>query len=191
MFGVEELYNIEEDKKTKVKALSSEIIVAIPDKLGRKKIKTYLGLIDSGTSPRLIDKHLASTNGLDANATPSKEKWLTQCGVFKTTARVTLDKIKLSQCTTKITVTAEMNIFEGVKEDPYDFILRRNFLLDIKLDIKSSTRTFAWDEIEIPIVPREHWNKTSVGNFWKVNIEKRNREARNTVGTNHGQEPKS
>ena len=78
MFGVEELYNIEEDKKTKVKALSSEIIVAIPKKLGRKKFKTYLGLIDSGTSPRLIDKHLASTNGLDANATPSKEKWLTQ-----------------------------------------------------------------------------------------------------------------
>ena len=84
-----------------------------------------------------------------------------------------------------------MNIFEGVKEDPYDFILRRNFLLDIKLDIKSSTRTFAWDEIEIPIVSREHWNKTSVGNFWKVNIENRNREARNIVGTNHGQKPKS
>ena len=50
MFVVEELNNIEKYKKTKVKVLSSEILVAIPGKLGRKHFKTYLGLIDSGTS---------------------------------------------------------------------------------------------------------------------------------------------
>jgi len=176
MFVVEELNNIEKYKKTKVKVLSSEILVAIPGKLGRKHFKTYLGLIDSGTSSCLVDKHLVSIHGLDANATPTKEKWLTQCGVFKTTARVTLDKMKLPQLTTKITVTAEINLFERAKEDPYDFILGQNFLQDIKLDIKSSTHTFAWDEIEIPMVPRIHWNKTSVGNFWEINIENKNRE---------------
>ena len=110
-----------------------------------------------------MDKHIASIHRLDENATPSKEKWLTQCGVFKTTSRLVLEQMKLPQFSTKRTVTAEMNLFERAKEDPYDFILGRNFLQDIKLDIKNSTRTFHWDEIEIPMVPRGHWNKTSIG----------------------------
>ena len=92
MFRVEELKNIEEDNKNKIKVLSAEILVAIPDKPGRKTFKAYLGLFDSGTSSCLMNKHLTSIHELDANATPSKEKWLTQCGVFKTTAKVTLDK---------------------------------------------------------------------------------------------------
>ena len=69
-----------------------------------------------------MDKQIASIHGLDANAKASKEKWLTQCGVFKTTARLTLDNMKLPQFTTKRTVTAEMNLFKRAKEDPYDFI---------------------------------------------------------------------
>ena len=52
-----------------------------------------------------MDKQIASIHGLDANAKPSKEKWLTQCGEFKTTARLTLDNMKLQQFTTKRTVT--------------------------------------------------------------------------------------
>ena len=97
MFMVEELNNIEEDKGNKVKVISSEILVAIPNKPGSKKFKTYLGLIDSGTSSCLVDNHIASIYGLDENATPSKEKWLTQCGVFKTTAKATLENMKLPQ----------------------------------------------------------------------------------------------
>ena len=84
--------------------------------------------------------------------------------------------MKLPQLTAKITVTAEIKIFGKAKENPYDFILGRNFLQDIKLGIKKSTRTFAWDEIEIPMVLRGHWNKTSIGSFWKFNIENKNRE---------------
>ena len=84
--------------------------------------------------------------------------------------------MKLQQLTAKITVTAEIKIFGKAKENPYDFILGRNFLQDIKLGIKKSTRTFAWDEIEIPMVLRGHWNKTSIGSFWKFNIENKNRE---------------
>ena len=30
------------------------------------------------------------------------------------------------------------------------------------------------------MVPRGHWNKTSIGNFWKVNIEIKNREQKIT-----------
>ena len=26
------------------------------------------------------------------------------------------------------------------------------------------------------MVPRGHWNKTSIGSFWKINIENKNRE---------------
>ena len=165
MFGIGELNNIEEEKENKVKVLSSKILVAIPDKPGSKTFKTYFGLLDSGTSSCLMDKQIASIHGLDANAKLSKEKWLTQCGVFKTTERLTLDNMKLPQFTTKRIVNAEMNLFKRAKEDPYDFILGRNFLQDIKLDIKSSTRTFHWDEIERSMVPREHWNKTSIRNF--------------------------
>ena len=101
MFGAEEVNNIKEEKVNKVKVLSSEILVAIPDKPGCKKFKAYLGLLDSGTSSCLMGNHITSIHGLDANVTPSKEKWLTQCGVFKTTAKVTLEKMKLPQFTPK------------------------------------------------------------------------------------------
>ena len=69
-----------------------------------------------------------------------------------------------------------MNLFGRANEDPYGFILGRNFLQYIKLDIKNSTQSFAWNEIKISMVPRGHWNKTNIGNFWKVNIETKNRE---------------
>ena len=39
MFGAEELNNIKEEKGNKVKVLSSEILVAIPDKPGSKHIQ--------------------------------------------------------------------------------------------------------------------------------------------------------
>ena len=84
--------------------------------------------------------------------------------------------MKLQQLTTKRIVTVEMDLFERAKEEPYDFNLGRNFLQNIKLDIKSSIRTFVWNEIEIPMIPRGHWNKTSIRNFWKVVIETKNRE---------------
>ena len=73
---------------------------------------------------------------------------------LRTTAKVTLDKMKLPQFTTKRTVTAVMNMFERAKYDPYNFIFERNLLQYVKLDIKISTRTFVWDKIEIPMVPR-------------------------------------
>ena len=74
MFGEEKLNNVEKDKGNKVKVLSSEILVAIPDKPGIKKFKSYLGLLDSRTSSCFMGKNITSIHGLDANATPSKEK---------------------------------------------------------------------------------------------------------------------
>ena len=112
MFAVNELNNIEEDKENKVKVLSCKILVAIPDKPGSKKVKTYLVLLDSETTSYLMDKNITSIHGLDENVTPIKEKWLTQCGVFKTKVKVTLEQMKLPQFTTKRTVTAEMNMFK-------------------------------------------------------------------------------
>ena len=155
MFGVERLNNIEEDKKAKVKVLTSEILVAIHDKPGSKNFKTYLVLIDSGTSSCLMDKHLASINGVDANATLSKERWLTQCRVFKTTARVTLDKPP--QFTIKRTMTAEMNLFGRAKGDPYGFILGRNFLQYIKLDIKTAHKPLPWTK------SKYQWSQEDIG----------------------------
>ena len=157
MFAVKKLNNIEEDKENKVKVLSCEILVAIPDKPGSKKFKTYLVLLDSGATSYLMDKNITRIHGLDENVTPIKEKWLTQYGVFKTKAKVTLEQMKLPQSATKRTVPTEMNLFKKAKEDPYDFILGGKFLQDIKLDIKNSTRTFAWNESEIPMVPRRLW----------------------------------
>ena len=77
LFGIEECNNIEEDKKSNIKVLSSEILVAIPDKQGSKMFKTYLGSINSATSSCLTDKHLVSIHGIYTNATPSKENLLT------------------------------------------------------------------------------------------------------------------
>jgi hypothetical protein len=39
---------------------SSEILVAMPEKKGSKKFKTYLGLVDSGSSGSLVSKELGN-----------------------------------------------------------------------------------------------------------------------------------
>ena len=77
MFGIEECNIIEEDMRTKVKVLTSEILVTIPNKLGSNKFKTYIRLIDNGTHYCLMDKYLTSIHELDENVNLSQEKWLT------------------------------------------------------------------------------------------------------------------
>ena len=49
-----------------------------------------------------------------------------------------------------------MNLSESAKYGPYKFILGRNILQDVKLNIKNNTRTFVLGKLEIPLVLREH-----------------------------------
>ena len=61
-----------------------------------------------------------------------------------------------------------MNLFKRTKEDPYDFILGQNFLQNVKLDIKSSTYTFAWDKIEIPMSQEDIGTKLVLRNSGRL-----------------------
>ncbi len=59
----EEIYIIrnrrEKEEKSEEKSVpSSEILVTMPEKKGSKKFKTYLGLVDSGSSSSLVSKEL-------------------------------------------------------------------------------------------------------------------------------------
>ena len=67
---------------------------------------------------------------------------MTRYGIFKTAAKLTLEKIKLQQFTTERTMTIEMDLFERAKNDHYNFNLGRILLQDMELDIKISARVY-------------------------------------------------
>eukprot|EP00957_Ditylum_brightwellii_P018879 1419613-Ditylum_brightwellii.AAC.1 len=47
------------------------------------------------------------------------------------------------------------------KKSQYDNIIDRDLLEQKKIDILNSKLTFAWDRIEIPMVPKGYWDKGS------------------------------
>jgi hypothetical protein len=64
--------------------------------------------------------------------------------------KAVINMIKLPQFTSKRTFSAEMYLFQKKAENVYDFILGRDLLQEIGIDIINSTRTFRWNEIEAP-----------------------------------------
>eukprot|EP00957_Ditylum_brightwellii_P185737 14140888-Ditylum_brightwellii.AAC.1 len=62
------------------------------------------------------------------------------------------------------------------KKSQYDTIIGRDVLQKNKIDILSSKLTFAWDRIEIPMVPKGYWDKESVDTalksiFWDKSVK--------------------
>ena len=79
---------------------------------------------------------------------------------------VALENVRLPQFTTKRRVNAEFHLFSKAPKDKYDFILGRDFLQHVGLDIINSKQVFAWGGIEVDMLPRGHWDPTSIGKFW-------------------------
>ena len=54
-----------------------------------------------------------------------------------------------------------MHLFKKNKNDKYDFIFGRDFLQAIGMDILFSTKTIAWDGIEVEMLSRNELNKNN------------------------------
>jgi hypothetical protein len=121
---------------------SSEILVIIPRDKGSKKYKTFLGLIDSGSSSSLLSKAVVENTSFTIEQTSKKTLWDTQAGSFKTNSFVLLERYFLPQFTTQRKITNTFHLFDKLKEDGYDVIIGRDILKDMGLQIYYDTESF-------------------------------------------------
>jgi hypothetical protein len=59
-------------------------------------------------------------------------------------------------------------MFEKTREDVYDLIIGRSILSEIGVNRLYDTHQFEWNDIKENMVPRGHWNNTSISAFWKT-----------------------
>ena len=153
-------------KEEKQEVLSAEMLIAIPVTSNSKKYKTYLALIDTGTSASLIDEKIVKDAGYELAPTTESE-WKTQGGNFKTRGKVNFTKFVLPQFSNKRKVNAGFHLFSKKTIDTYDAIIGRDIIQGLGLDIISSKRCFTWGDISIPMVPRGHWNPSAIAKFYQ------------------------
>jgi hypothetical protein len=146
---------------------SSEILVAIPRDKGSKKYKTFLGLTDTGSSSSLLNKNIVEFTSFAIESSTKKILWDTQAGSFKTNSSAMLENYFLPEFTTQRKVTSKFHLFNKIKEDGYDIIIGRDILKNMGLQIHYETESFVWDDIKVKMVPRKHWDKTSIKTFWQ------------------------
>jgi hypothetical protein len=80
---------------------SSEILVAMPEKKGSKKYKTYLSLVDSGSSGSLVSKELVECADFNMKLNKKSTKRDTATGVLQTNGTVQIENYILPQFTRK------------------------------------------------------------------------------------------
>jgi hypothetical protein len=72
------------DNSTTSNVPSSKILLAIPESKGSKKYKTYLGLVDSGSSGSLVNEKLVEFANFSMQLQKKPIKWDTATGTFQT-----------------------------------------------------------------------------------------------------------
>ena len=133
---------------------------------GSKKHKTYLALVDTGTSASLINEEIVKDAGY-VMALDTKSEWKTQAGVFKTHRKVKVERFCLPQFSTKRRIKGVFHLFSNGSTDTYDAIFGRDIIQGLGLDIINSKKSFTWDDISVPMVPRGHWNSESLADFYR------------------------
>jgi hypothetical protein len=152
---------------------SSEILIAMPEKKGSKKFKTYLGLVDSGSSGSLVNEQLAKCADYEIKLNSKPTKWDTATGVLQTNGTVQIESFILPQFARKRYITASFHMYQKQPKDKYDFILGRDLLQEIGLDIHYSASQFVWDNIIVDMVPCGYWTKTKIeltAKTWNTNV---------------------
>ncbi len=146
---------------------SAEILITIPRSKGAKQYRTYLGLIDTGTSSSLINKDIINSSNFTMKITGDNVKWVTQAGTFETDSVVEVENYVLPQFTNKRKITTDFHVFQKSQQDTYDLILGRNILTSIGFNILYDTNKFMWQDIQVDMVPRGHWSRKNISSFWK------------------------
>jgi len=136
--------------------------VAIPEKKGSRKYNTYLGLIDFGSSGSLINKELIEYADFDIKLNKKPIKWDTATGTLQTDGSVKVESYYLPQFTRKRQINTSFHMFTKRPKDKYDFILGRDLLRDLGLDIQYSTSQFVWDNIIVDMVPSGYWTQKKI-----------------------------
>jgi hypothetical protein len=146
---------------------SAEIIITVPKDKGHKQYKTYLGLINTGTSSSLINKEIVKLSSFETTISPKETKWVTQAGTFTTSGKVKLENYFLPQFTNKRKITSNFHMFNKKQEDTYDIIIGWDILTAIGFNILYASNKFEWENIQVDMVPRGHWSPEKISSFWK------------------------
>jgi len=136
------------------------------------KYKTYLGLVDSGSSGSLVNKEIVEFANFEMQLQKHSVKWDTATGSFHTDGVVTIENYHLPQFTRKRHITSSFHMFQKRPKDKYDFILGRDLLMELSIDIRYSTAQFVWENIIVDMVPRNYWTEQKIRNIaktWNVN----------------------
>jgi hypothetical protein len=75
--------------------------------------------------------------------------------------------LRLPQFTTKRKVDFNFNLFKPSETDRYGVILGRDFGQSLGIDVKNSTKTFSWDQVEVPMVQRNHWSEKAMKAYYQ------------------------
>jgi hypothetical protein len=161
------------NKSNERKTPSSEILIAIPAKKGSKKYTTYLGLIDSGASGSLVNKELVEFADFDVKLQKKPTKWDTANGIIQTDGSVIIENYNLPQFSRKRNITTSFHMYHKKATDKYDFILGRDLLTDLGLDIHYSASQFVWENITVDMVPSGYWNQEKISTLAKTWNSKR------------------
>ena len=113
--------------------------------------KKYVALVDTGSSACIMRNAIARKMGV-IKETEDVREWDTQAGVFQTKATSKLSELTFPQFTTHRTFEAEFNVLRKRDECAYDFILGRDLLQDLGIDILNSEQMFGWDGVFAPMV---------------------------------------
>jgi hypothetical protein len=146
----------------------------MPNAKGSKKYTTYLRLIDSGSSGSLVNKEIVEFANFGMQLRKKPIKWDTATGSFQTDGMVTIENYHLPQFTRKRHITSSFHMFQKRLKDKYDFILGRDLLTELSIDIRYSTTQLVWEDIIVDMVPRNYWTEQKIRNIAKTwNVNKR------------------
>mmetsp|Transcript_27157 Transcript_27157/g.39950 ORF Transcript_27157/g.39950 Transcript_27157/m.39950 type:complete len:553 (-) Transcript_27157:1456-3114(-) len=150
------------ERKTHVANMMELMNGTIVPTTGKKEV--FVNLVDSGASGSLFSQQL--TDQCEGKTEKSAKKWTTQCGHYATTNKKRDAKFTLPLFTTHQVIMGDVHIMKKISQ--YDAIIGRDILQQNKIDILNSELTFAWDGIEIPMVPKGYWSKESTDEALKA-----------------------
>ena len=160
-------------KDNEAKPSSCSILVNVPHDDGRK---TFVGLIDTGTSASLANAK--AVRYCKRNEKKKETDWSTQGGAFATKKKATITGVKFPQFTKNRSLEFAMHLFEKKKDDKYDFILGRDLLQTVGIDILNSTGTLRWDDIEIKMMPSRMARDLSTNELEEIFTTKKERNTK-------------
>ena len=138
------------------------------EKRGSKKIRIYLGLVDSGSSGSLVSKELVEYADCSIELNNKPTKWDMATGILQMDGTVQMENFILPQFTRKCYITTSFHMYQKQSKDKCDFILSCDLLKGIRFDIHYSASRFAWDNIIVDMVPFRYWMKKKIENTAKA-----------------------